>query len=249
VTLTLPLAAAVALGAAAGGFVQGLSGFAFGLVALGIWAWALDPALAGSLVVFGSLIGQLLSLHTVRRGLEARRIAPFILGGLVGVPIGVALLRRIDPAGFKLAVGIILLLWCPTMLLARSLPQVTGGGRWADAGAGWVGGVMGGLGGLTGPAPTLWCALRGWGRDTQRAVFQSFNLVMQAVTMVAYVATGTIATETLWMFAIAAPAMLVPTLIGARLYARFSDAGFQRLVLWLLTASGAVLVGSSLARL
>jgi hypothetical protein len=123
---------------------------------------------------------------------------------------------------------------------------VTGGGKWADAGAGWVGGIMGGLGGLTGPAPTLWCALRGWSRDTQRAVFQSFNLVMQTVTMAAYVATGTIDAAAVWMFAIVAPAMLVPTLIGARLYQRFSDAGFRRLVLWLLTASGAMLVLSSL---
>ena len=50
------------LGAAAGGFIQGLSGFAFGLVALGIWAWSVDPLVAGPLVVFGSLLGQILSL-------------------------------------------------------------------------------------------------------------------------------------------------------------------------------------------
>src|ERR1051325_5229425 len=101
----MPLIAAVALGAALGGFVQGLSGFAFGLVALGIWAWSVDPTIAGPLVVFGSLIGQLLSLHTVRRGLDPSRILPFILGGVIGIPVGVALLRLIDPTGFKLAVG------------------------------------------------------------------------------------------------------------------------------------------------
>lgn len=248
-TTATSLAVIVAVGAAVGGFIQGLSGFAFGLVALGIWAWTIDPALAGALVVFGSLVGQVLSLGTVRRGLEAARILPFIAGGLLGVPIGVVLLRHIDPQGFKLAVGIILLLWCPTMLLARNLPRIASGGRWADAGAGWVGGVMGGLGGLTGPAPILWCALRGWGRDTQRAVFQSFNLLMQGVIMAAYVATGTIGSETVWLFAIVAPAMLIPTLIGARLYRRFSDSGFRRLILLLLTASGAMLVVSSLATL
>jgi uncharacterized protein len=129
------------------------------------------------------------------------------------------------------------------------LPRVRGGGRWADGAAGWLGGVMGGLGGLTGPSPTLWCALRGWGGDEQRAVFQSYNLVMQAVTMAAYIATGTITLETAWLFAIVAPAMLVPTLLGARLYRRFSDAGFQRLVLLLLTASGALLVVSALSQL
>jgi uncharacterized protein len=58
--------AIVALGAATGGFVQGLSGFAFSLVALGIWAWSVDPAAAGPLAVFGSLLGQVLSMGTVR---------------------------------------------------------------------------------------------------------------------------------------------------------------------------------------
>jgi hypothetical protein len=243
------LIAMIALGAAVGGFIQGLAGFAFGLVALAIWGWTIDPALAGALVVFGSLLGQLLSLGAVRYAFDAARLWPFIAGGLLGVPLGVASLRHIDPESFKLVVGVILLAWCPAMLLVRDFPRVTGGGRWADAGAGWVGGVMGGLGGLTGPAPTLWCALRGWERDTQRAVFQFFNLVMQAVTLTLYVATGTVGTASLGGFAIVAAAMVGPTLIGARLYRRFSDAGFRRLVLLLLTASGAILAGAGLARL
>jgi uncharacterized protein len=240
---------AVALGSIAGGFVQGLSGFAFGLIALGIWAWVIDPTMAGPMVVFGSLLGQSLSFAVVRRGFDPQRLLPFVVGGLFGVPIGVALLHHIDPIGFKLAVGIILVIWCPTVLLARELPRVTRGGRLADAAVGWVGGVMGGLGGLTGPAPTLWCTLRGWDRDTQRAVFQSFNFAMQALTMATYIAIGTITTKTLPLFAVEAPAMLLPTMIGARLYLRFSESGFRRLILLLLTASGLVLVGSSLPRL
>lgn len=238
------LTLAVALGAAAGGFVQGLSGFAFGLVALGIWAWSVDPTIAGPLVVFGSLVGQLLSLGTVRRGLDVGRIWPFVVGGVIGVPIGVALLQQIDPLGFKLAVGVVLVLWCPTMLLAPRLPHVAGIGQWADGLAGWIGGVMGGLGGLTGPAPTLWCAVRGWGRDAERAVFQTFNLVMQTLTMAVYIASGTIGGDTYRLFAIVAPAMLIPTLIGARLYRRFTDLGFRRFVLVLLTLSGAALISS-----
>jgi uncharacterized protein len=247
--MTLALAGIVALGAAAGGFVQGLSGFAFGLVALGIWVWAVDPKVAGALVVFGTFLGQLMALGAARPGFDAARLSPFIIGGLLGVPIGVAALRHIDPAVFKLAVGMILLIWGPLMLATRALPPIAFGGRWADGTAGWIGGVMAGLAGLNGPAPIAWCTLRGWSRDAQRAVFQTYSLVIQGVTMAAYFATGTIGAETLRLFAIVAPAMLVPTLIGARLYRRFSDAGFRRLILWLLTASGVVLVASSLARL
>lgn len=239
----------VALGAAAAGFVSGLAGFAFGLVALGVWAWSLEPTAAGPLVVFGSLVAQVVSfgsLGPVRQSLSFGRVGPFIAGGLLGVPIGVLLLHHIDPRGFKLAVGIILVVWCPTMLFARNLPRVTAGGRWADAAAGWVGGLMGGLGGLTGPAPTLWCALRRWDRDTQRAVFQSYNIAMQALTLAAYLASGTIGARTAGLFAVVAPAALLPALAGARLYGRFTDEGFRRLILLLLTASGAVLLVSAL---
>jgi uncharacterized membrane protein YfcA len=244
-----PLIGVVVLGAAAGGFVQGLSGFAFGLVAMAVWAWALDPVLAGPLVVFGSLVGQLLSMGAIRRGLDARRILPFVAGGVLGVPVGVALLRQIDPLGFKLAVGVLLVVWCPAMLLARDLPRVARGGRPADAAVGLIGGVMGGLGGLSGPAPTLWTTLRGWDRDAQRAVFQVFNLSMHALTMTAYLATGTISAEAARLCLVVAPAMLVPTLVGARLYRRFSDTAFRKAVLGVLAASGATLVATTLPRL
>ncbi len=79
---------------------------------------------------------------------------------MLGAPLGVVLLQRIDPTAFKLAVGLLLVVWCPAMLLARGLPCVTRGGRLPDATARWIGG-MGGLGRLSGPAPTLWAALQG----------------------------------------------------------------------------------------
>ena len=103
-----PLIGLVALGAAAGGFVQGLTGFAFGMVAMAVWAWFLDPVLAGPLVVFGSLFGQILAVGPMRRGFDARRVLPLVAGGVAGVPIGVALLRHVDPLAFKLAVGVLL---------------------------------------------------------------------------------------------------------------------------------------------
>ena len=229
----------------AGGFVQGLSGFAFGLTAMGIWAWSVEPVLAGPLVAFGTLFGQILSIGTVRRGLDAGLIWPFVAGGVLGVPLGVALLPHLDQLAFKLGVGVLLLLWCPAMLLARDIPRITGGGRVADGLVGGIGGIMCGIAGLNGPAPTLWTTLRGWGRDRQRAVFQTFSLVTQALTITAYLATGIIRAGTAWLFAVIVPAMLIPTLVGARLYRNFTDTGFRRIVLGLLALSGAILVATS----
>ena len=165
----------VVLGAAAAGFVQGLSGFGFSMVAMSFWAWTLEPRLAAVLAVCGALTGQIVAAATVRRGFDTARLLPFVLGGLAGIPLGVALLPRLDMDAFKLVLGTLLVLWCPAMLLARQLPHITAGGRVADAAVGLSGGVMGGLGGFTGVLPTLWCTLRGLDKDVQRAIIQNFN--------------------------------------------------------------------------
>lgn len=238
----------VALGAALAGFVQGLSGFAFGLVAMSVWAWTLEPVLAGPLIVFGSLIGQLMASGSMLKNMDMKRAWPLVVGGLAGVPLGVALLRYIDPRMFKTGVGLLLLVWCPCMLFARNLPRIGVGGVWADACAGWLGGVMGGLGGLTGPAPILWTTLRGWERRTQRGVFQVFNLTMHSVTMTVYLATGTVPKTAIPLFAAMLPAMLIPTYAGIKLYHRISDLTFSRVVLSVLTAAGAILIVTSQVR-
>lgn len=242
--MTTAFLIAVIVGTCLAGFVQGLSGFAFGLVAMSVWSWTIAPQLAAPMVVFGSVVGQLMGIGAIRRGFQLRRATPFIIGGILGVPLGVALLRHIDPRLFRGGVGLFLMVYCSTMLLARHLPVVTRGGRIADGIIGWIGGVMGGIGGLTGPAPTLWCTLRGWSRDEKRAVFQSFNLVMQILTLATYVLSGTVTLGMLPIFAVMVPAALVPTLTGVRLYHRISPAGFQRLILVLLLISGVLLVAS-----
>ena len=168
----------VVVGAMAAGFVQGLSGFGFGMVAMSFWAWTIDPRLAAAMAVFGSLTGQLLAAFTVRRGFAMTHLLPFIAGGLLGIPLGVMLLPHLEPLIFKAFIGALLGIWCPIMLFATRLPKITAGGKVADGVAGAVGGIMGGIGGFTGVIPTLWCTLRGFDRDVQRSVIQNFNLSM-----------------------------------------------------------------------
>lgn len=235
----------VALGAAVAGFVQGLSGFAFGLVAMSIWAWVIDPQLAAALAVTGALAGQVVAAVTVRRGFAVGLLAPFVLGGLVGIPLGAFLLPHLDIHWFKAILGTLLVLWCPAMLLSKDLPRITVGGRIADAAIGLGGGILGGLGGFTGTLPTLWCTLRGYERDVQRAVIQNFNLSMLAVTLAVYVASGLVTWTMLPMILVVLPAMLIPTILGTRAYVGLSEAGFRRLVLGLLTVSGVALLGSA----
>lgn len=236
-------------GAAVAGLVQGMSGFAFAMVAMSIWVWGVEPRLAAAMAVCGGLLGQVVGLFTVRRGLQGAVLAPFLAGALVGVPLGTWVLPLLDPARFKLVLGLCLLLCCPPMLMAHRLPRITGGGRWADGLVGLAGGVMGGIGGFSGMAPSLWVTLRGWDKHLQRGVIQNFSLVALAVTLVAYVATGAVRADMWPKFAVVAPAMLLPSLIGARIYHGLSPLAFRRVVLMVLTAAGLAMVAAGLPHL
>lgn len=236
-------------GAAVAGFVQGLSGFAFSMVAMSFWVWGLEPRVAAVMAVFGSLTGQLVAVFSVRRALSLQDLAPFLAGGAVGVPLGVAVLPHLNPAAFKLGLGTVLVVWCPLMLFSRHLPVLKAGGRLGDGLAGLAGGVMGGLGGVTGAVPTLWCTLRGFAKERQRGVIQNFNLATLAMTMAGYVATGAVTRDMLPLLPAVAAALLLPALLGARVYVGLSEAAFRRLVLSLLSLSGLAMVVASLPRL
>ncbi len=234
----------IVLGAAIAGFVQGITGFGFGLTAMALWAWFLPPQLAAALAVSGALAGQLLAAFTVRRGWHAADVLPFLAGGLAGLPLGLWLLPQLDVPLFKALLGAMFVVVCPLMLYAQRLPQVRGG-RLGDMLAGAAGGAMGGLGGFTGIVPTLWCTVRGFGKDRQRAIIQNFNLAMQLVTFGAYAATGIVQPALAPWIALVAVAVVVPVLLGARVYIGLSEAAFRRVVLVLLGCSGVALLVAS----
>ena len=237
------------IGAVVAGFVQGLSGFAFGMVAMSFWVWGIEPRVAAVMAVFGSLTGQVVAAVSSRRRFRLATLAPFLAGGAVGIPLGIAVLPHLNPDLFKLALGTVLAVFCPIMLVSSSLPRVAAGGRLADGVVGAVGGFMGGIGGFTGVVPTLWCTLRGMAKDEQRAVIQNFNLAALAFTMAGYLASGLV-TRDMWpLLPLVAVALLVPSLIGARVYVGLSELAFRRVVLALLSGSGVAMLAAAVPRL
>jgi uncharacterized protein len=236
-------------GAALAGLVQGISGFAFAMVAMSVWVWGIEPRLAAAMAVSGGLLGQIVGLFTVKRAPRWPVLLPFLAGALAGVPVGAWVLPYLNPAAFKLVLGVCLLLCCPAMLFTERLPQLRFGGRWADGAVGLLGGVMGGIGGFSGVLPSLWVTLRGWDKELQRGVIQNFSLAALAATLVAYIASGAVTAEMWPQFAIVAPAMLLPSLLGARIYHGLSPVAFRRVVLGLLTLAGVAMVAAGASAL
>src|SRR5262245_53984451 len=233
-------------GAAVAGLVQGISGFAFAMVAMSIWVWGVNPQLAAGLAVFGGWTGQVIAAVRVRRPWHAGLLWTFVLGSAIGIPIGNRLLPLLDPNPFKLVLGSLLVLGCSAMLATPKLPSIKTGGKAADAAVGVLGGVMAPLAGFSGLAPALWCSLRGYTKDEHRSVLQNFNLIVLSATFASNIWSGRLHARNLPQMAVVAGALALPSVWGAKIYIGMSASAFRKGVLWLLVFAGLVMLAAAL---
>lgn len=238
-TLELPLFLLATFG---GALVAGLSGFAFGLVASSIWLYILTPMQTATLIIAFGLIVQGYAVWKLRRAMDWRKLWPFVLGAALGVPVGVSILSWANPTHLRAGVGAFLVLYALNALLRPAIAPVKAGGAVADAGIGFLNGVLGGITGLAGILVTVWCGLRGWPKDVQRTVFQPVAVATFLMSALWIGAKGAITPDTIKLFLIGLPALLAGTWLGLKLFGRLDEAGFRKVVLALLLISGAVLM-------
>jgi uncharacterized protein len=236
VTLAFFLAAAFF-----GGLTSGLSGFAMGLVVSGVWLHIISLEQNALLIVLCGLVTQGSGIWRVRHAISWRIVLPFIIGGAVGVPAGTALLATVDQATLRITMGILLVIYNLYGLLRPALKPVQGGIP-AEFGVGVANGLIGGLTGLGGIAVTIWCQLRGGPKDVQRAIFQPVMFATFAMTAVSLAVAGAYTRESMKLYALALPALIIGIWCGLKLYGKLDDAAFRRVILILLLASGVSLV-------
>src|SRR6266446_8618258 len=162
----------------AAALVTGVAGFAFGLVAAGVWLHILTPMQTATLIIAFGLVVQGISVWKLRHALRWSRLWPFLVGATPGVPLGVTILEWARPDHVRVAVGVMLVLYSIYGVARPAMKPIQSGGATADAGVGFLNGILGGLTGLAGILTTIWCGLRGWPKDEQRAIFQRIGVAI-----------------------------------------------------------------------
>src|SRR5262245_57014761 len=177
-----PTLAIVIFGALVAGFTTGFAGFGTGLVASGLWFHALPAPMVPPLVALCSVAAQLVGLITVRKAFDWLRAMPYLIGGAIGVPLGVAALAGASPFLLRTSIGAFLIAYAAYQLSQRRNRSIgTWGGGTVDGMVGVGGGFLGGFAGLSGPLPLIWLQLRGGESDRQRAIYQPFNVIVLAL--------------------------------------------------------------------
>ena len=173
--------------------------------------------------------------------LDKSLVAPYILAGLIGVPLGTYLLDIIQASTFKLVLGIFLILWCPLMLLNPQIRLIQNSGKYADSSIGFLGGVLGGLGGFCGSLPSAWVMLKNLPKEQQRSILRHFNFAIQLFTLLTYLLRGNLNLQHLPYMGILLLSVSLPAMLGAQLFYKISERQFKHTVLGLLFSSGCFL--------
>ena len=229
-------------GAFAAAFVSGAIGFADALILNAVWLHIMDPVSAIPLVVTSGIFMHFTPLYKLRTTLDFSRLPPFVLFGVIGVPIGVYALGYASPDLFKKTVAVFLIFYGIWMFARPNTNIGEIGGKAVDSVIGFSGGIMGGFAGLSGLMPTIWSGLRGWPRNTQRGVYQLFVVAMHALTIITFAFSGLITTSTLIDLAYCAPAIIIGSWLGVKIYPLLNDDLFKKIMLGLIFLSGVTLL-------
>jgi len=232
------------LGASA--LMSGLSGFGFSAIGA-LCLWLLPPKLGVPLLMGLSAANQLMSIGQLKADMKPLREwwpegpGPYLLGGFIGVPAGLAILRSLPTSTLMAVFGIFLVLYAAYSIFKPESLHVSARGGWLMSSlVGMLGGVIGGFTAFPGAAVVVWCGLKHLPKSESRAIVQPYILALQLVS-IAMLAVRHPETfgHTYWsLFLITLPIVLPGTLLGVWLYRSLSEVNFRRVAYLLLGTSG-----------
>lgn len=246
VALHAPIAAEMTTAAVfAASLLSSVAGFAFSaLCGAMLFQFRHDPVAVVQIMLLCSLANQCLSVWLLRRDILWRPLLPFLLPGAAGVLCGVFVLLHLRIDTYVRVLGCILVVYGCFMLIRRPI-TLQRAGIAGDVISGFLGGLLGGLAAIPGTPVSIWCAMRGWDKTRQRALFQPFIVTMQIVALVAIPAMrsgGSAHVGFPPMVYLYVPAGLIGTAIGFSWFRRMTSRQFGIAVNVLLAVSGAGLL-------
>ena len=194
------------------------------------------------LIAAYGVVNQSYGIWKVRHAMQWRRILPFVIGGAVGVPLGAYLVTFLNPTHVRTGVGALLIVYSAYNLARPTFTPINSNAA-VDTGIGVLNGLLGGLTGLGGVISTIWVQLGGGKKDAQRAIFQPVLFITMTMTTLTFAAAGHLFNaDTLKLFFMGLPALLLGLWAGVKLYGKLDDAAFRKAILVLLLISGLSLV-------
>jgi uncharacterized membrane protein YfcA len=230
--------------AALAGFSRGFAAFGAAMIYVPLVTLAYDAKTAVVTLFLVDLVPSLPLVWTAAPRCDTRTIMWMAVGAVALSPIGVALLLIADPAQSQLIMGVVLLAAVTYMIFKRGFR--IGATPLKSIAAGAASGLAGGLCGLFGPPAMIYLLARDSDARRSRADTIVYLTGESIVLGLTYLICGMYTRWYLELAVLLMPVYGLSLWYGANRFSRIGDVLYRRIVLGLLCAVSALLVGKAL---
>jgi len=228
--------------------IRSAFGFGEALIAVPLLALSVPVEIAAPLAALVSITVAAVAVVQDWRNIHFRSAGWLVLSSLLGIPLGLALLIRVDERLVKALLAILIVAFASYSLFGRNRLQLQNDNRGWLFGCGFFAGVLGGAYGMNGPPLVVYGAMRRWSPQHFRATLQGYFLPASLIGMAGYWVAG------LWVPAVthyyiwSLPLIPGGIFLGRFVNHRFSGDTFLRYVFVGLIGTGLLLLAQALRR-
>lgn len=223
-----------------GGLIQGMTGFGVMLVALPLMALMMDIKTAIPLILMLGLVMNVILVCRLARHVQTRKWLPLLMASLPGVPVGVYILKTVEPQWLELLVGgVIIATAAATWQHGSSKVELKK--RWALT-AGFSAGFLGASIGAAGPPVIVYTALQPWPKHQIKATLVTFFCISGALILALQFFSGLVTPEVAHRFIQCLLPLLAGVFTGVRLFDTLNQRLYKRTIYILLFALGAMML-------
>lgn len=235
--------------------IASIVGFAFAAIAgVGYSMIGLQPEEMIRLFAIGSVTTQFYSIAIFRHAVPWEKVKPVVLTGLLAAPLGVYVLRSMDPQTYLMALGSMISLYAVYMLRRKSITAHFTPNKKTDVIAGALSGLVGGFAALPVTTLAIYSQLRSDGSDPvgERAFYQTAGTIVQVWVLILLLvsdigqanSTPGLNMQAQDLFII--PIVLLATQLGLGFFKKLQGATVTKIINVMLLVSGVSIVAKQL---
>ncbi len=221
-------------------FTQTVSGFGLALISMPLLIEALGIQIAAPLVALVAITAEVVLLLRYRHALNFSVVRRLSIASVIGVPVGVFLLPRVDERLMLTLLGLLVTGYALYALARPRLPEIQHP-RWAY-GFGFASGILSGAYNAAGPPIVIYGSCRRWLPAEFKGNLQGYFLINSVMVILAH-ALSQHYTPFVWQnYLSALPGIGLGLLLGFSLDRFINPLVFRRIVLVLLVVVGLNLI-------
>jgi len=226
-----------------GSFVSASAGFGFGIVLVGALQFFMQPVELVGVINTLACVGVSLRVIETRKIPGWKRSLRFIIPAFFGIPVGVAILKYLDPVLMKRYLNLALLagvfmLACTTNRVHQFRGTQNQKGKAIEPIIGFISGILGGSCTLAGPPMVMWGVIRGWKKMDMHAVLARFFFSIGLFSLLNLKIAGLYNRPVILTSLVLIPAVFVGFGFGIWIRNRITEKRFKFYVLSFLFLSG-----------